>query len=346
MGSNNGPTAREPLVWHGFLLHRLLEESVEQEAASLGSAAVEAEGELVQIVIELGGADSPMVNPQPPPIKETCHPMNSGHDDVGWVAAGGNGLRLVVKADARKCVVGSPAIGSDRRSRAHRRLDEGHEALAGDVLDTRHADTAGAAPADFGGNRDNRFLFCFPPRNANFPAAQVGFIDFDLAIQKVSARSNHGSAQLVELCPSRLKTAQAENSLHPQRTETMLLVRHIPHRLKPKPQRLPRSLEDRPRGGRGLTLASRTSQLAPGRHPRHGLPAGRTPETLRPTHAPKEIRTAGLRREPLVEFLERTWVVNSTNGMYCILGHPNILSSRERSGYPVSRLPRPPKTAR
>ncbi len=39
--------------------------------------------------------------------------------------------------------------------------------------------------------------------------------------------------------------------------------------------------------------------------------------------------------EPLVEFLERTRVVDSANGMDCILGHPNILSLRERSGYPI-----------
>ena len=115
----------------------------------------------------------------------------------------------------------------------------------------------------------------------------------------------------------------------------MLLVRHIPHRLEPKPQRLARPLEDRPGGGRGLTLASRTSQLAPGCHPPHGLPTDRTPETLRPTHAPKEIRTGGLGMEPLIEFLERTRVVDSANGMDCTLGHPNILSLRERSGYPI-----------
>ena len=123
----------------------------------------------VQIVIKLGGANSPMVNTQPPPIKEAGYPMNLGHDNVGWVAAGGNIFRLVFEADSRETVVGSPAIGSNRCSRAHSRLDERNEALGGCVLDTRHADTTGAPTPDFGGNRDNRFLVCFPPRNANLP---------------------------------------------------------------------------------------------------------------------------------------------------------------------------------
>ena len=118
----------------------------------------------------------------------------------------------------------------------------------------------------------------------------------------------------------------------------MLLVRHIPHRLKPKPQRLARTLEDRPRGRRCLTLASHTSQLAPSRHPRQASPAGRTAETIRPTNTPKKIHAGCLRREPLIEFLERAGIVDPANGMGCILDHPNILSLRERIGYPIYRI--------
>ncbi len=279
-----------------------------------------------------------MVNTQPPPIKEAGYPMNLGHDNVGWVAAGGNIFRLVFEADSRETVVGSPAIGSNRCSRAHSRLDERNEALGGCVLDTRHADTTGAPTPDFGGNRDNRFLVCFPPRNANLPAAHIGFVDLDLAIQKLSARSNHGPAQLMEPCPSRLITAQAEYSLNPKRTDAVLLIRHIPHRLEPKPQRFPRTLEDRPRGRRRLTLASRTSLLAPGRHPRLGSPAGRTPKPGRPTDTPKKIRTGGLRSEPVVKFHKRARVIDPANGMGSILGHHNILPLRERIGYPISAI--------
>ena len=264
--------------------------------------------------------------------------MNLGHDNVGWVAAGGNIFRLVFEADSRETVVGSPAIGSNRCSRAHSRLDERNEALGGCVLDTRHADTTGAPTPDFGGNRDNRFLVCFPPRNANLPAAHIGFVDLDLAIQKLSARSNHGPAQLMEPCPSRLITAQAEYSLNPKRTDAVLLIRHIPHRLEPKPQRFPRTLEDRPRGRRRLTLASRTSLLAPGRHPRLGSPAGRTPKPGRPTDTPKKIRTGGLRSEPVVKFHKRARVIDPANGMGSILGHHNILPLRERIGYPISDI--------
>ena len=78
-----------------------------------------------------------MVNAQPPPIKKAGYPMNLGHDNVGWIAACGNVLRLVFEAGSREAIVGSPAIGSNRCSRAHSRLNERNKALGGYVLNTR-----------------------------------------------------------------------------------------------------------------------------------------------------------------------------------------------------------------
>ena len=247
-----------------------------------------------------------MVNTQP----NGRYPMNLGH--AMWAGSPlGNIFRLVFEADSRdRCRLAS------HRFESASRLDERNEALGGCVLDTRHADTTGAPTPDFGGNRDNRFLVCFPPRNANLPAAHIGFVDLDLAIQKLSARSNHGPAQLMEPCPSRLITAQAEYSLNPKRTDAVLLIRHIPHRLEPKPQRFPRTLEDRPRGRRRLTLASRTSLLAPGRHPRLGSPAGRTPKPGRPTVVTNQSSSSMYNRS------------RQRDGQYS--GHHNILPLRER----------------
>ena len=213
MGCNVGLSSHDRLVWCGFQLRRLLEQSVEQETASSGSTTVEAKRELVQIVIELGGTDRSMVNPQPPTIEEGCHPVNLGHDYVGGVSAGGDVLRLVLEADFRETIVGSPAVGSNHRSRAHGRLDERNEALGGDILDSPHADTTGASTTDFGGDCDDRFLVCFPIPNANFAAADVCFVNLHLAVQKIPAWSYHGTAKFMQPCPGRLITAQAEYPL-------------------------------------------------------------------------------------------------------------------------------------
>ncbi len=91
-------TTDEVLVGGRLVLHRLLEQSEEQKAASLRTPPIESERELVEIVVEMGGVDGAMVDAQPPPIKESGHSMDSWHDDVGGVATGGNGFRLVVVA--------------------------------------------------------------------------------------------------------------------------------------------------------------------------------------------------------------------------------------------------------
>jgi hypothetical protein len=182
LGGTDELSAHELFVWHGFQLHGLLEKTVKQEAASLGSAAVETEREFVEVVVELGGMDSPMVNSQPPPIEETGNAVNTRHNDMGWVAAGGNALRQMFEADFRETIVGSPAVGSNRRTWAYGRLDERNEALGRYVSDTRHADTTGAPPPDFSSHRDNRFLLCFPTDNASLTAANEGFVNLDIAL--------------------------------------------------------------------------------------------------------------------------------------------------------------------
>ena len=58
-----------------------------------------------------------------------------------------------------------------------------------------------------------------------------------------------------------LITAQAKNALQAERTDPVLLVGHVPHRLEPKAQWLSSALEDRPRRHRCLTLTPVASQI-------------------------------------------------------------------------------------
>ena len=92
------------------------------------------------------------------------------------------------------------------------------------------------------------------------------------------------------------------------------------------------ALEDRPRRHRCLTLTPVASQLTPRRRPGVGSAARRASKTFRPTNTPKKLRTRRLRHEPRVEFSQGARVVDPAFGMGCRVRHPNILTSRERSG--------------
>ena len=98
------------------MLHRLLEQSEEKQATSLRTAAIESESELVEIVVEMVGirhhGGCPATSDQ-----ASGHAMHSWHDDVGRVATGGNGSRLVVIALVRQnCRLTSHRFGRSRQA--------------------------------------------------------------------------------------------------------------------------------------------------------------------------------------------------------------------------------------
>jgi len=327
--------ADEAVVGRRLVLQRLLKQPEEKKAASLRAAAIESEGELVEIIFEMRGVDGTMVDAQPPPIKEAGHAMDAWHDDVSGVATGGNGFRLVVVALFCQAAVGRPAIGSDRCAGCYRSLNKWNQALRGRILDAPHPDAAGTAASDFRGDHDDRLGFRLSPHNAGFSAAYIGFIHLDISTQNVTPWPHHGAPQLMEPSPGRLIATQTKNALYAKRTDPVFLVGHVPHRLEPQPQWLSSALEDRSCRCRCLTLTPAAPELTPRRPPRV-CPATRwAPETFRPAHTPKKIRASYLCREPFVEFRQGSGVVGPSNGMGRRACHPNILPLRERSGYPV-----------
>ena len=131
-----------------------------------------------------------------------------------------------------------------------------------------------------------------------------------------AAGSDHRTAQLMEPTPSGLVAAQTEHRLQTQRAPSRFLAGHVPHRLKPHPQGLLRPLKDRPRSHGGSVPTRCTLQVASVRHP--GLAAGtfRTTEAFPPPNALQIGQASGLRREPIVEFLQGSGIVNAANRMW------------------------------
>ena len=64
--------------------HGLLEQPVEQDSSRARGAAIEAENELVQVGVELGGPDRPLVSTENPALEKRSQPMDPGQGDVRW----------------------------------------------------------------------------------------------------------------------------------------------------------------------------------------------------------------------------------------------------------------------
>ena len=61
----------------------LLGEAMEEQSAGLGTSAIEAEGEFVEVVVEMLVLDAALMGSHQPSLEQRRNVMNAGHDHVG-----------------------------------------------------------------------------------------------------------------------------------------------------------------------------------------------------------------------------------------------------------------------
>ena len=162
--------------------------------------------------------------------------------------------------------------------------------------------------------------------DAFFLSTDVGFIHLHTAVEPIPVGANHRTPQLVEPTPSCLVAAQAEPLLKPQRTPSGFLAGHVPQGLKPHSQGLLGPFKNRPRRQRGSAPTLSTLQVASIRQPGLAASTLRTAEALPPPNPLQKRQTCRLRREPIVELLQGSGIVNAANRMRSgPLSHAGIL---------------------
>ena len=111
--------------------------------------------------------------------------------------------------------------------------------------------------------------------------------------------------------PSCSVAAKTKNPLQPKSAYAMFLTCYKPNRQKPNPKRLPRSMEKRPGGNRGLRPTSRALKQTPRCGPwLCDSIAMWAPKAIWPAKSRQVVPTRVLTREPSVELLERPRVIN------------------------------------
>ena len=213
------------------------------------------------------------------------------------------------------------------RPRLHGFLQEGQQALGGDVLNAPKADAPDTTPTLFSRHRDDGLPLDLAASLAFFRAAHIGFVGLDLADKAVAAGPHHGPPQLVQPGPGGLVAAEAEGALQPQGAHPVLLAGHEPHRQEPCPQRLAGPFENRAGGHRGLPATCPAPQPATGHFPRLAdnstVWAAKAPRPAEPA----DIGAAGnLTPKPLVQLPEGAWVVSARHRMLSDL-HPSTVSA-------------------
>lgn len=223
-----------------------------------GRPAVVAEGEFVQIDLQVLGADG-SVGASQPGLEVADGPVDPGHDRLRIALALGSSLGPwpVVVAFLGKPCVAHPSIRVDDGARDHIGHHEGLQGFSRGVVDDLHADPPRALAPDFNGH-------CYLCRGGNVASsalaaglgtADLAFIDFDFTGQQASLGRDHGPAQFVEHRPRGLISTQAKLSLQLQSGDAGSRRRHQIRGPEPLQERGVGLVQNGARRQRGLMVA-------------------------------------------------------------------------------------------
>src|ERR1019366_647750 len=131
--------AGDQFGWHGIKDHRLLDEAIEQFTSGPRSSAVESEGKLVQVVIQMRGSNRSLMCPQQPSFQQR---RNSVRQRQQIVSEGGllsdNFMGVFASFQA---VVAAPSVGAHPAPRRDHAGDSCFQSWAGGVRYRPQPDT-------------------------------------------------------------------------------------------------------------------------------------------------------------------------------------------------------------
>jgi len=274
------------------------------------TSAVVAEGELVEVGLQLRAADTVMRGNEP--ILKIADDAIGERDDRAGAFAEHRGRRLLQRDVTIACCL--PAnerrqpIGVDRRPSRDGFLYDRRHCRGREVRQHRKTDAARPvfATLDRDKHRNRPAVFQLPaPRDAGLRPANPGVIDLDIAVQRLSSRIDHRAPQLMEDHPRRFIAAQAELPLDPQRRGAALIGGHQVRGPEPLDEWRFRVVKNRPGGQRDLVSALGTLPPAIGDRICPPMMALRTDETVRPATGRQIVLTGVLGCELAAELVQR-----------------------------------------
>ena len=220
-----------------------------------GSASIEAEGEFIEVALEMLSSQS-VIDAERPGLGVGEGAVDPGQNDMGGHGADDMGL----VPDVGGAGIGRPAVGFDRRARGDVGGDEAMQRGGGEVLDRGQAKASGRVVFDFDGAGDEHFALgraaaAAANRIGLGPQRDLGLVDLDKASERRAARRDHGAAQLGAQQPRGLVGAEPELLLQLQRRNPIRMGGHEIDGPEPCDQRQLRTMQDCAGRHRGLLAA-------------------------------------------------------------------------------------------
>src|SRR6516225_3086434 len=233
------------------------------EGRHRGPSSIEAEGELVEVGLEMAVADT-MVSTAEPRLEVAKDAMDVRQELRGSLRSALRARAMAV-AQIYKRGIGGPAIRQDRGSGSGGALDETGQRAPRGIRHDLEPYAAGGLASHFHRAHDQRlFQQLTPALQARLMASQVGLVDLDLIPERLSLWVHHGPAELVQERPGRL-VAQSELALQLHRRQPRCVSGHQVRGPKPDRQRHPRPMQDRARRHGRLPIACLALPQSPAR---------------------------------------------------------------------------------
>ena len=266
-------------------------------------ATVEAEGELVEVGLEVIVPDA-VVGPAQPRLEIAKHPMDVRQElarPVGWTLSAG----AMVVPKIRERGVPLPPVGEEDGAGGDGASHEPRERSCRRIRDDVEPHPAGGPPLNFHGAHDQRLVEQLAAAlQAGLGPAEVGLIHLDPALQRLSFGGDHRPAELVQERPGRL-VADPELALQLDRRQPGGMGGHQLGGPEPDRQRHPGPMQDRAGRHRDLPATRLALPQPPLRQLEGpGWPALPTPKPLRPSARRQVLPAPLLIPESRLELLQ------------------------------------------
>lgn len=318
--------------------NRLLKKPVEEHSSGARSSAIKAEGEFIQVGLQVVGANRPLMGAHQPPFCESGDPVHSWEHLVRIFAGTLDGGALVGVIGPSGSWVGCQSVGMDRGTGLNMSQEKGSQSArfgVGDNLNPAPAESFGLHL--FNRHRDES-LASSPATTLPGPhAANHGLIHFDIAGQPIMLGVTNGGAEAVKHRPGSLVGAKSKKAMEGLGGHTVLRRRHVPSGREPYRKGCFRVMKDG--ACRGRHPAS--TCLAPPSFIAHTPPrvarAFGTRKAVRPTEPIKIVEASGIIREPAEKVCVVLGVILASHWPALQLWalHRGMLASPHLYGYPT-----------
>jgi len=246
--------------------------------------------------------DGTLLCSQQPSFQVGCHPIGQRQEivaDRGFRSD--NIMRVSVSLQA---VVSPPLVRTNHTPRSDPFFNRGFQTLGRGIVDLTQSNPAGSPSVFLSGDQNQDFPLCSAAALSWPLASHKGLVDFYRPLETVSPGTHHGPAQFMHPHPRRSIAAQSQGLAQSFSAHALLLVRYVPHRLKPKPEGFTSILKKCPCGDRGLQIACGTTKQPASHHPSSFIIASRASKSFGPPQPEQIISARVLRVKPILKLLD------------------------------------------